>query len=356
MKWLVVLSFVAGAVPSWVVRHEMVIARQDRSWTAFSFRQFVLTVATFLLLHGTFAVQSAHGQSLPSYGGTGQWDPYAAPPANELSMPWQVRSECDPAFAPLISPDWRWVFLPQGFLYHTYWASAAEPRLSTRAINDSGGHNSEDSQIGGRIGIVRFGNPKSEEGVQLDLLAGVNLRQNLDTSEWDMTGTDYRFDIPLTYRQGPHALKFGFYHVSSHTGDEFLVHNPFVSRIDYWRNAIYLGYSYYVTPEIRIYGEIDYAFAREFSEPWHFQFGFDWGPVRPTGVRGAPFLAVNAHLREELNWGGNVSLQAGWAWKGEGLGAGTLRTGLHYYNGGSSQFSFYQENEQQIGWGLWYDF
>ncbi len=255
-----------------------------------------------------------------------------------------------------IRPDWRWVFLPQGFLYHTYWASTAEPRLATRAFNELGGLNSLDSQIGGRIGIVRFGNPDSEEGFQLDLLGGANLRQNTDTYDWDMTGTDYRFDIPLTYRRGAHAWKFGFYHVSSHMGDEFLKYHPSVERIDFYRHSLFLGYSYYVTPEFRVYGEIDYAIRHDFSEPWHLQFGFDWGPVQPTGIRGAPFLAINGHLREELGFGGNVSAQTGWAWKGKGLGAGTLRTGLHYYNGGSPQFSFYRESEQQIGWGLWYDF
>jgi hypothetical protein len=255
-----------------------------------------------------------------------------------------------------IPSEWRWEFLPQGFLYHTYWASTAEPRLATRAINDLGGLNSLDSQIGGRIGILRFGNPDAEEGFQLDLLGGANLRQNTDTYDWDMTGTDYRYDIPLTYRRGSHAWKFGFYHVSSHMGDEFLNYHPSIARIDYYRNSLYLGYSYYVTPEFRVYGEIDYAIRHDFSEPWHLQFGFDWGPVQPTGVRGAPFLAINGHLREELGFGGNVSAQAGWAWKGKGLGAGTLRTGLHYYNGGSPQFSFYRESEQQLGWGLWYDF
>lgn len=67
-------------------------------------------------------------------------------------------------------------------------------------------------------------------------------------------------------------------------------------------------------------------------------------------------MAANLHLREELDFGGNVSLQAGWAWKAEEASAGTLRTGLHYYNGGSPQYSFYQESEQQLGWGIWYDF
>jgi len=261
-----------------------------------------------------------------------------------------------PMLHEMISPTWRWTFLPQGFLYRTYWASVAEPRLSTRAIHDFGGQNSLDSQIAGRFGIVRFGERYSEEGIQLDLLGGANLRQNIDTSDWDMTGTDYRYDIPLTYRRGPHAWKFGFYHVSSHMGDEFLQHNPTVNRIDYYRNSLYLGYSYNVTPEFRVYGEIDYAFSRDFAEPWHLQFGFDWGPVQPTGIQGAPFFAINGHLREELDFGGNVSLQTGWAWRGEGLGAGTLRTGLFFYNGGSPQYSFYKESEQLLGWGLWYDY
>ena len=30
-------------------------------------------------------------------------------------------------------------------------------------------------------------------------------------------------------------------------------------------------------------------------------------------------------------------------------------TGLHYFNGASSQFSFYQRFEQQIGFGIWFD-
>ena len=30
--------------------------------------------------------------------------------------------------------------------------------------------------------------------------------------------------------------------------------------------------------------------------------------------------------------------------------------GLIYFNGLSNQFSFYNEHEEQIGFGIWYDF
>ncbi len=269
------------------------------------------------------------------------------------AMPNGLLQNCDPC--QIISPTWRWTFLPQGFLYHTYWASVAEPRLSTQAFRDHGGGSWLDSHIAGRLGIVRFGERYSDEGFQLDLLAGAKLRQDAD-NHLDMAGTDYRYDIPLTYRRGAHAWKFGYYHVSSHVGDEWWLKNPSFTRIDYYRDSLYLGYSFYATPEFRMYAEADYAFSYDFAEPWHFQFGFDWGPAHPTGIRGAPFAAMNVHLREELNFGGNINLQAGWAWRGEGLAAGTLRTGLFFYNGGSPQFTFYKDSEQQFGWGLWYDF
>jgi hypothetical protein len=250
---------------------------------------------------------------------------------------------------------WRWIFMPQGFLYHTYWASMAEPRLATQLFHENGQGELLDSTIGGRLGFVRFGRADSAHGFQLDVIAGAKLRQD-PGSEMDMVGTDYRYDIPLTYRDGAHAWKFGFYHVSAHTGDEFLLKHPGFNRLNFYRDTLYLGYSYYVIPELRLYGETGWAFNSDISEPWEFQFGLDYGPAYPTGIRGAPFVALNAHLREELNFGGNFNMQFGWAWKMGGPNAGTLRTGGFYYNGGSPQFSFYQTSEQSLGWGLWYDF
>jgi hypothetical protein len=91
------------------------------------------------------------------------------------------------------------------------------------------------------------------------------------------------------------------------------------------------------------------------SEPWEFQFGIDHAPVQSTGVRGSPFWAVNGHLRQEVNFGGSVVAQAGWAWRSD-VGSPLLRAGFHYLNGKSSQFEFFNEHEQQLGLAVWYDF
>ena len=59
-------------------------------------------------------------------------------------------------------------------------------------------------------------------------------------------------------------------------------------------------------------------------------------------------------MREEHNFGGDVTAQLGWLRRGE-YGQ-TLRIGAQYYNGKSSQMQFFHKSEEQIGMGLWYDF
>ena len=36
----------------------------------------------------------------------------------------------------------------------------------------------------------------------------------------------------------------------------------------------------------------------------------------PTGSAGTPFFAINGHLREEVDFGGDISTQLGWLWRG----------------------------------------
>lgn len=250
--------------------------------------------------------------------------------------------------------DWCWHFRPKGFVYSTYWASAAEPRMATHFVKEFDHGWLLDSHIGGRVGIVRFGPKGRDEGWQLDVLGGAKLRQDWEDG-LDVLATDFRYDILTTYGVDRYRFKFGFYHVSSHAGDEFLLKNPEFDRLNYYRDVLVAGVSYYPFPQLRIYGEAGWAFSYEISEPWEFQFGIDYGPAFATGVAGAPFAAINTHLREELDFGGNLAFQLGWAWRGE-QADGVLRTGLYYYNGHSPQFSFYARNEQQLGWGLWYDY
>ena len=253
---------------------------------------------------------------------------------------------------------WEWQLLPEGLIYRTYLAGVREPRLSATYFHESD-HDGWllDTSIGARVGVLRYGTQSDirPEGFQVDLEAAAFPRLNPE-SEMDLVSSDFRFGVPLTWGRGPFQTKLAYYHLSSHLADEFLLKNPTFPRINFARDAIVLGASYYVTVDLRAYAEAGWAFYSDGgSDPWEFQFGIDYSPLLPTFGRGSPFVALNGHLREEVSFGGNFVAQIGWQWRGK-FTERLLRVGLHYLTGPSPQFQFFRDSEEQLGIGVWYDF
>ncbi len=157
-----------------------------------------------------------------------------------------------------------------------------------------------------------------------------------------MVSTDFRIGFPLTHREGPWEFKFGYYHLSSHLGDLYMVSHPDVMRLNYVREQLVFGVAYRPIPDLRFYGEANWAFHEDGgSQPWEFQFGIDYSPAQPNGFYGAPFAAINSKIEEDLNYSGNVTFEAGWQWRGPT--GHTLRTGLEYFDGYSFQRQFYNQ-------------
>jgi hypothetical protein len=253
---------------------------------------------------------------------------------------------------------WFWQVLPDGLIYHSYWAGVHEPRLAILAIDERGSQAYWDGTVGGRVGLLRYGNGQRifPQGWQLDVEAAAILRMTLDEIR-DFEFADYRVGVPITYGINNWQFKFAGYHLSPHLGDEFAIANPgsLDDRINYVRDALVIGASWYPVPVMRLYSEAAYAFNVDGgAEPWEFQFGTEISQPGPTGLRGTPFFAVNGHLREEHDFGGDVNTQAGWLWRGQS--GQVMRAGVQYFNGKSSQYQIFDESEQQIGFGLWYDY
>jgi len=261
-----------------------------------------------------------------------------------------------------INPDyntgepWTHQILPAGLIYRSYLAGDREARMRSFFFNEKDYGNLWDITLGGRVGLWRYGttNAYFPEGWQVDLEGAAMPRLDFE-HDMNVVSTDFRAGLPITYGVGPWRTKLGYYHLSSHLGDEHLLTFPDTPRYNYSRDALLLGQSYYITPDVRIYAETSWAFYCDVAKEWEFQFGMEYAPALPTGTRGAPFAAINAHLREEVNYGGNLVLQAGWAWR-EGPSAHLLRVGVEYFNGKSDQYQFWDQSEQKIGGGIWYDF
>jgi hypothetical protein len=243
-------------------------------------------------------------------------------------------------------------------IYRSYLAGAREPRLSAVYFFDFDRDRwLLDAAIGARVGVLRYGTESDirAEGFQLDLETAAFPRIDLETN-LDLLSTDFRYGIPLTWGRGPYQVKLAFYHLSSHIADEFLLANPAFPRLNFSRDVIVLGNSFFLTTDLRVYAEAGWAFQSDGgSEPWEFQFGIDYSPLLPQFGRGSPFVALNGHLREEVNFGGNFVAQLGWQWRGK-FTERLLRVGVQYLTGPSPQYQFFRDSEEQIGVGIWYDF
>jgi hypothetical protein len=262
-----------------------------------------------------------------------------------------------PAYDPSNPALWQWRVLPEGVIWQSYWAGVHEPRISGVAFRqDANGSNLLDVTLGGRASLLRYGTdgPGRPQGLELQAEGAAFPRLNLDEN-WDLDAVDFRFGLPLVYGRDKWQTKFSYYHLSSHLGDEKIIRDgSFADRINYSRDALALAVSYFPLPAWRWYAEAGWAFHTDVAAPWEFQFGVDVAEPGPTDFWGTPFLAINGHIREEVDFGGNVVAQLGWLWRGNTNH--TLRLGAHYFNGKSNQFEFYDQFEEQIGGGLWYDF
>ena len=249
---------------------------------------------------------------------------------------------------------WSWQVLPDGLMYKNYLASNEEGRMGSQVVHDKKLGWLWDASVGGHVGIIRYGtaDPAWPEGWQWDV-DGVALAR-LDSTR-SMVATDFRVGFPLTRRDGPWEWKFGYYHLSSHLGDLYMQNHPGVPRLSFVREQAVFGLAYRPIPDVRFYSEANYAFIEDGpTSPWEFQFGLDYSPAQSNGFYGAPFIALNTKLEQNLNYSGNFTVEGGWQWRG--LTGHTLRTGVQYFNGFSYQRQFYNQFEKEIGAGLWYDY
>jgi hypothetical protein len=295
--------------------------------------------------HDSFPLSEAAFRPLPSIEAI----------ANEHADPYPARIFYDYGEA---RHPWSLQVMPTGLMYPSYLAGVKEPRFASVWTRDSQQGHLWDAALGGRLGLLRYGTLDTvfPEGWQIDLEGGSQARLDPHGDSTPLLSVDFRVGLPITFALGRWQFKTGYYHISAHLGDEYLLMNPDARRVNYVRDAIMLGVGCLFTERLRLYAETAYAAGvDDGAQPWEFQFGADWAPARDTGIRGAPFFAFNGHLRQEVDFGGNLVVQTGWAWRR--LPRGSLfRVGLQYYQGKSEQYEYYDRGEKRFGWGMWADF
>ncbi len=266
----------------------------------------------------------------------------------------------DDAGRPCAADDaaWRWRLVPPSLLFKPYIAGVKAPRMAGIVNRVSGGRTGEttlDGSLGARVGLIRFGQAGPDaDGWQLDAQAAAFPRLNF-SENGDVDATDFRAGVPLSYRRGGTAVSFGYDHISTHIGDEFLVRNPTFQRVNYSRDALLLGVRQDVTDELTVYGEAAWAFYNDGgAEPWAFQVGAEFYEELSETI-GGPVAAANVQMREEFDFGGRFTGVAGWQWREPTTGR-LLRFAAKYEAGKSPYYELFEEDSTMLGVGVFYDF
>ena len=210
--------------------------------------------------------------------------------------------------------------------------------------------------MGGRVSLIRYGTPNAyrPEGWEVQIEAAAMPRIWPNRFSAPLISCDYRVGVPWYMPKGKWQFKTGYYHVSAHLGDEYMLLNPagrphqlHARLLDAGRGLLLYRQSAVVRRDrLRLW-------RRRRSRA--LGVSIRSSTTVPAVRGGAPFAAFYGDLRQELNYGGFFVVQAGWQWRG-GAAMKTFRLGLEYINGASTQYEFYNLFEQQTGFGIWYDY
>lgn len=260
----------------------------------------------------------------------------------------------------------RFTLFPNSLLWTPPLASKIEPRMQglVTSLDNYQSSFTLDTSIGGTVGLFRWEPTGRDFAAQFDIFAVVHTRLTPD----DLALADYRFGLPLSWQWGVYHGKLAYEHTSAHLGDEAIRALDITNISGYRRDEAVAGLGRYFDPEIRVYGQIAYAFGRSIPQPlaplpqlpkpdpWRFDAGVEWAPLCPTGLAGRPFVAVNVQGRGDQDYKPNFTAQAGWMWHNPYQRLANFRVFVEYYNGRSPYGFEYLTRERFYGVGIAGDF
>ncbi len=191
---------------------------------------------------------------------------------------------------------------------------------------------------------------------ELGIQAAVFAIFNLDGQSSDLVNADYFVGPILEYRNGDFSGFLRVYHQSSHLGDEFLLANPGVNRVNlsYEEVDAILSYDLF-DKELRVYGGGGYLFDRDPAnlKPGTAQYGLEYHGPRIFPSQGiTPIAAVDFQNREQNKWNLDLSARIGLQFEDPAKYSRRLQLLVEYYNGHSPNGQFLNQPIQYLGIGL----
>lgn len=245
--------------------------------------------------------------------------------------------------------------LPERELFAPLIADPRQPRFSMSYQHYTGNareFSAASVALGEYFGVASgfFGEAGSS---QIGIQAAVFALFNLDAPSSDLINADYWIGLPISYRRGPWSYLIRLYHQSSHLGDEFILGNPGIDRVNLSYEDLE-GLVSYEWEQWRLYGGGGYIVHSEPAlAPKQLHGGVEF--VKTRAVRNLNFVAAaDVRVSEELDWRRSRSYQAGFEYRSNG--SRRVRLMLEHFRGYSPNGQFYREPLRYTGLGLYFIF
>ncbi|HKO30960.1 MAG TPA: DUF1207 domain-containing protein [Nitrospiraceae bacterium] len=272
--------------------------------------------------------------------------------------------EADPAMTPpgggsvqatIPAPVSKW--LPHGLLFSPLhadprWAQfGAAYREFTKGLNLSGVFA---ANFGEMFSIYRDRAPLGGEW-ELSIQAGVFSIFDVSSASIDLVNADYRVGFVGSYRNGRFSAFTRFQHQSSHLGDEFLLSNPGVTRVNLSYEELDIKLSYDLLSWLRVYGGGGYIVHRQPDDLGRgsTQWGVELTSTRTyLGGQLRPVAYADFQCNERMNWEVNRSILAGVQFENARIGDRQIQLLLEYFAGRSPDGQFYVQPVSWYGIGV----
>lgn len=252
-------------------------------------------------------------------------------------------------------PQSKW--LPHGFLFSPLHADPRWPHFGASYREFTQGLNLSRvfaANFGETFSIYRNKAPFDGEwdfGVQ----AGVFSIFDVSTASIDLVNADYRVGFLSSYRTGGFSALLRVLHQSSHLGDEFILSNPQVVRVNLSYEEIDAKLSYELFTWLRMYGGGGFIVNRQPRDLGRgtTQWGVELTSTRTfLGGRIRPVGYADFQCNERTNWKIRQSVLAGIQFENARIGDRQVQLLAEYYTGPSPDGQFYAQSVNWYGVGV----
>lgn len=210
---------------------------------------------------------------------------------------------------------------------------------------------------GENFGLVKWLGDQPGDGVQLSLNAGLFAQFNLSTPSANLVNADYTVGLALSGRHGPWSAKANLSHLSSHLGDEFLIDQPQVARVNLSTIALD-GLLSYDWEHWRLYGGGGYLLHRnpDDLDRGLARAGIEYRATERLWKLGRPVAGLDVASLEEQDWGTGISFKTGLEFGQPEPGRRSARLLAEAYKGFAPFGQFYNTEIEYYGVGFYLGF